>query len=155
MLRRPKARCLRNWWWGGDGAGDHSLYDKDGLTIARLVLEGAGRYHLRTPLTRPRMAWPSLDTKRYAESMALAAIPLASVDPKLAARIAKDNSTPNPMGRRSTGSRPIPAIPSYLAQTRASPQLRLLAILDLSRLSSRVRSHLSKTAPAVASRSSL
>jgi hypothetical protein len=95
---RPPFKCLRHWWWGDPVDGDLSLYDKDGLTLARLVLDD-GRYHLRTPITRPRMAWADLrEAKHRAESLALAAIPLASVDPKLAARIAKDNSTPNPMG---------------------------------------------------------
>src|SRR5262249_43364250 len=62
----------RGWrWWGGDGDGDHSLYDRDGLTIARVVLEDGGRYHLRTPVTIPRQAWASLDeARRGAESFA-------------------------------------------------------------------------------------
>jgi hypothetical protein len=42
--------CLRECWWGGDGEHDHSLYGKDGLTLALLVL-GNARYHLRTPIT--------------------------------------------------------------------------------------------------------
>jgi len=76
-----------------------SLYDKDGLTVARLVLRDNGRYHLRTPITWPRMAWSDLDeTKRRAESISLAPTPLASVDPKLAARIKRDNETAHPMG---------------------------------------------------------
>jgi hypothetical protein len=95
----PTAHCLRDWWWGGDGDRDHSLYDRDGLTIARVVLEGDGRYHLRKPIATPRQAWAHLEeAKRGAESFALMAIPLAAVGPKLAARIKRDNETPHPMG---------------------------------------------------------
>src|SRR5262249_17528819 len=54
---RPSHRCLRGWRWGGDGDRDHSLYDKDGLTIARIVLQDDGRYHLRTP-TAPMPVLP-------------------------------------------------------------------------------------------------
>jgi len=95
----PRRCCLREWWWGDPGIGDLSLYDKDGLTLARLVLEGDDLYHLRSPITWPRMAWADLEeAKRRAESLALSAIPLESFDPKLAARIKKDNATPHPMG---------------------------------------------------------
>src|SRR5262249_1886324 len=83
---RPTSHCLCGWWWGGDGDRDHSLYDRDGLTIARVVLEGDGRYHRRSPVTWQRMSWPDLgEAKRRAMSMALAGIPLAASDPKLAA----------------------------------------------------------------------
>src|SRR5262245_31610396 len=69
---RPTAHCLRGWWWGGDGDRDHSLYDRDGLTVARVVLEGDGRYHLRKPIAIPRQAWAHLEeAKRGAESLAL------------------------------------------------------------------------------------
>jgi hypothetical protein len=96
---RPAAHCLRGWWWGGDSDRDHSLYDRDGLTIARVVLEGDGRYRLRTPFAIPRRTWAHLEeAKRSAESFALMAIPLAAVGPKLAARIKRDNETPHPMG---------------------------------------------------------
>jgi hypothetical protein len=96
---RPTSHCLRGWWWGGDGHRDHSLYDRDGLTIARVVLEGDGRYHPRKPIATPRQAWAHLEeAKRGAESFALMAIPLAAVGPKLAARIKRDNETPHPMG---------------------------------------------------------
>jgi hypothetical protein len=87
------------WWWGGDGDRDHSLYDRDGLTIARVVLEGDGRYHLQKPIAIPRQAWAHLEeAKRGAESFALMAMPLEAVDPKLAARIKRNNETPHPMG---------------------------------------------------------
>ena len=96
---RPTRHCLRGWWWGGDGDRDHSLYDRDGLTIARVVPEGDGRYHLRTPFAIPRRTWAHLEeAKRGAESFALMAMPLEAVDPKLAARIKRDNETPHPMG---------------------------------------------------------
>jgi hypothetical protein len=97
---RPTSHCLRGWWWGGDGDRDHSLYDRDGLTIARVVLEGDGRYHLLTPITSPCAARSDLrEAKRQTESLALAAISLEAVDPKLAARIKRDNETTHPMGR--------------------------------------------------------
>jgi hypothetical protein len=96
---RPTSHCLRGWWWGGDGDRDHSLYDRDGLTIARVVLEGDGRYHLQKPIAIPRQAWTQLEeAKRGAESFALMAMPLEAVDPKLAARIKRNNETPHPMG---------------------------------------------------------
>jgi hypothetical protein len=55
---RGNPKSLRDWTWGGDGERDHSLYDKDGLTVARIVLDG-GRYHLRTPIATPRQSWRS------------------------------------------------------------------------------------------------
>jgi hypothetical protein len=78
---RPSARCLREWWWGGDGVGDHSLYDCDGLTIARVVQDD-DRYRLRTPMVRLspgvrlrdtwHLEWPSLEKAKHgAESFAL------------------------------------------------------------------------------------
>jgi hypothetical protein len=40
------------WRWGGDGDRDHSLYDRDGLTIARVVLEiEVGRLRARALVT--------------------------------------------------------------------------------------------------------
>jgi hypothetical protein len=59
---RPSFKCLAHWWWGGDpDSGDHSLYDKEGLTLARLVRGPDGFYHLRSPLTWPRMSWGELE----------------------------------------------------------------------------------------------
>jgi hypothetical protein len=126
----PSHHCLREWWWGDPGIGDLSLYDRDGLTIARLVFED-GRYHLRSPISWPGSSWASLDeAKHQAESLALAALPL---EPKVATRVAKDNATPHPMGlpvsrQRSSeiGSdwKPIgdgatmPNIPEYLRRAR-------------------------------------
>ena len=104
----PTAHCLRDWWWGDSEVGDLSLYDKNGTTIARLVLADDGRYHLRTPVTILRQSWADLnDVKRGAESFALMAMPLEAVDPKLAARLKRDNGTPHPMGppvNRSRGA---------------------------------------------------
>src|SRR5262249_38215087 len=92
----PTAHCLREWWWGGDGEGDHSLYDCDGLTIARIVRRG-DRYHLRTPIAIPRQSWPQLEeAKRGAENFALMALP---IDPKVAARVKRENETRHPMAR--------------------------------------------------------
>jgi hypothetical protein len=63
------------------------------------VLEGDGRYHLRTPLTSARWSWGDLDeARRGAERFALMAMPLRAADPKLATRIRRDNETPHPMG---------------------------------------------------------
>jgi hypothetical protein len=95
---RPTYRCLREWFWDGDGADDHSLYDKDGLTLARIVLDG-GRYRLRHPITRPPLSWPGDDldlAKHRAESIALNSLPL---DPATAVRVAKENSKPHPLAR--------------------------------------------------------
>jgi hypothetical protein len=96
---RPRGLSLRGWWWGVPVEGDLSLYDRDGLTIGRLVLAADGRYRLQSPITRPRLSWPTLvEAKRGAESFALMAMPLEAVDPKLAARIKRNNETPHPMG---------------------------------------------------------
>jgi hypothetical protein len=93
--RSPSALCLSEWWWGDPVEGDLSLYNKDGLTLARLVLE-RGRYYLRSPLIRPRLSWPNLEqARRGAELLALYSLPL---DANLAARIKRDNTTPHPMG---------------------------------------------------------
>jgi hypothetical protein len=96
---RPKHHCLRDWWWGDPGIGDFSLYDAEGLTRARIVHGEDRRWHLRTPIAIPRQSWGDPEpAKRRAEGFALMAIPLADVDPKLAARIKRDNSIPHPMG---------------------------------------------------------
>jgi hypothetical protein len=88
---------------GDSIAGDLSLYDRDGLTVARIVLEPDGRYHLRSPIARPPQSWPDLDAaKRGAVSFALTGLPL---DPKLATRIKRDNETPHPMGPPSNCAR--------------------------------------------------
>jgi hypothetical protein len=96
---RPSPRCLAHWRWGGDPeGGDHSLYDSDDLTVARVVLGPDGRYHLRSPIAAPRQSWSGLDeAKRRAEAVALSALPL---DPKLVARVKRDNETAHPMRRK-------------------------------------------------------
>jgi len=92
---RPHHKCLREWIWGSDGENDHSLYDRDGLTVARVALDG-GRYHLRSPIAQPRQLWPDLEqAKRGAESIALACSPL---DASTASRSKRDNEKPHPMG---------------------------------------------------------
>jgi hypothetical protein len=89
--------CLRTWWWWwGDGSGDYSLYDRDGLTIARVVQLDDSRYYLRTPIVISQQSWVGFEgTKRGAEGFALMAMPLEA---KLAARIKRNNATPHPMG---------------------------------------------------------
>jgi hypothetical protein len=96
---RPSPKCLSHWRWGGDpDQGDHSLYDSDGLTVARVVLEADGRYRLRSPITAPRQSWSDLDeAKRRAEAVALSALPL---DSKIAAAARRNNETPHPMARK-------------------------------------------------------
>jgi hypothetical protein len=45
------------------------------------------------------LSWPDLaKAKHRAESVALSAIALDAVNPKLAARIKRNNETPHPMG---------------------------------------------------------
>jgi hypothetical protein len=84
---RPPLGCLARHYWGGDpDHGDHSLYDKDGLTVARLVLADDGLYRLRSPVAWPRMSWSDLnEAKRRAETLALAMI---STNPPKAKRSA-------------------------------------------------------------------
>jgi hypothetical protein len=94
----PPFNCLRHWVWGGDPEnGDHSLYNQDSLTVARIVLAD-GRYHLRSPLAWPCQSWPDLDeAKRHSEAITLSALPL---DSKLAASNRRNNDTPHPMRRK-------------------------------------------------------
>ena len=124
---RPRHHCLRMWSWGGDGVADHSLYDGDGLTVARIMLDG-DRYLLRCPNVWPRQSWADLERAKHgAESFALTA-----------ARVARDNIKPHPMAGPSFGTRelqmpqpelqleaPLPpdadpwAIPDFLVRGRA------------------------------------
>jgi hypothetical protein len=70
----PRHPGLRHWFWG-DSDGDLSLYDQDGLTLARIVLVD-GVYELRSPVTWPRRSWKYLESaKRGAELIALSALP--------------------------------------------------------------------------------
>jgi hypothetical protein len=96
---RPSPKCLSHWRWGGDpDSGDHSLYDSDGLTVARVVLEADGRYRLRSPIAGPRQSWFDLDeAKRRVEAVALSAMPL---DSKTAAAARRNNETPHPLARK-------------------------------------------------------
>ena len=91
--KRPSHRALRAWTWHSDDL-EHELRDAAGTLLARLE-SNAGRHRLTHPRTVPILSWGLAEAKRRAESMALAALPL---DPKTAARIAKDNATPHPMG---------------------------------------------------------
>jgi hypothetical protein len=94
---RPYHRALRHWSWHSDGI-EHELRDAAGTLMARLE-SNAGRHRLTHPRTTPIQSWIDLDrAKRGAESLALMAMPLEAVDPKLAARIKRDNPTPHPMG---------------------------------------------------------
>jgi hypothetical protein len=93
----PERRCLRGWWWGDPGIGDLSLYDDAGITHARIVLDNEyDAWLLRSPITWPRKGWATLEeARRGAEAAALAGLAL---DPKIAARVAKENETTHPMG---------------------------------------------------------
>jgi hypothetical protein len=95
---RPSAHSLSQWWWGDD----LSLYDREGLTIARLAREDDRRYQLRTPLTWPHIARSNLkEAKRHAEEIALATLPLVTgvnVQTAELKRIKGANAKPHPMG---------------------------------------------------------
>jgi hypothetical protein len=94
---RPRHRALRHWSWHSDGH-EHELRDADGTLLARIE-SNAGRNRLTHLRTIPTLSWPDLDeTKRGAEVLALMAMPLEAVAPKLAARIKRNNETPHPMG---------------------------------------------------------
>ena len=98
---KPRDSCLRGWAWSGDGHGDYSLYDKDGLTLARIELDGSA-YRLRSPVTSPCLSWPGLEqAKRGAESIALADLPLVAgvnIEPRELARINATNGKSHAMG---------------------------------------------------------
>jgi hypothetical protein len=71
------------------------------------VLAG-GRYHLRSPLIRPRLSWPDLEqARRGAELFALYSLPL---DANLAARIKRDNETAHAMGPPLNGPVAMPVV---------------------------------------------
>jgi len=88
---RPRHRTLRSWSWHSDDL-EHELRDAAGTLLARIE-SNAGRHRLTHPRTWPILSWPDLaEAKHRAESVAL------SANPKLAARIKRDNETPHPMG---------------------------------------------------------
>jgi hypothetical protein len=85
---RPRHKALRGWSWHSDDL-EHELRDADGTLLARLE-SNAGRHRLTHPRTTPILSWADLaEAKHRAESIPLGALPL---DPKTAARVAKDNS---------------------------------------------------------------
>jgi hypothetical protein len=92
----PPFRCLREWRWEADADYDeHRLYNRDGKLAARLWGVGDHWYLLHAKTTPIQSAADLETAKRLAISMALAALPL---DPTAAAKVARDNSKPNPMG---------------------------------------------------------
>jgi hypothetical protein len=94
-LKNGHERHRLRWGDSDPEAGDYSLYDRGGLTLARIV-GGGGRFHLRSPITWPRMSWPDLaEAKQGAEAIALAALP---PEAKTTARLKRDNETPHPLG---------------------------------------------------------
>ena len=124
---RPRHPCLRMWSWGGDGVGDHSLYDGDGLTIARIVLDG-DRCVLRCPNAWPRQSWPDLERAKHgAESFALMNLPL---DRATAARVARDNAKPHPMAGPSFGIDPVITTEPFEALPPPPPDADPWAIPD-------------------------
>jgi hypothetical protein len=90
---RPLHLRLRDWWWSDEPANDRSLYDRDGLTIVRIVRVSDG-WELRSPLAWPRQRWAELQpAQRDAEAIALQSLP----DP-FAAKHHRENAKPNPLG---------------------------------------------------------
>ena len=90
---RPLHHCLRNWWWSDEPTTDRSLYDRDGLTVARIVRLSDG-WELRSPLAWRRQRWAELEAaQRGAEAIALQSLP----DP-FAAKHRRENEKPHPMG---------------------------------------------------------
>jgi hypothetical protein len=97
---RPRHEALRHWSWHSDEF-EHELRDADGTLLARIE-SNAGRNRLTHLRTIPTLSWPDLDeAKRGTEGLALMAMPLEAVAPKLAARIKRNNETPHPMGLAS------------------------------------------------------
>jgi hypothetical protein len=95
--RRPSFRCLRGWSWTPEIDLELELHDGDGKLLARIE-HNRGRYRLTHPPTVPILSWPDDDleiVKHSGESIALNAL---SLDTATAARIRKENATPNPMG---------------------------------------------------------
>jgi hypothetical protein len=99
----PSAHSLRHCWWGDPVHGDLSLYNEDGLTVARLV-RASGRYRLVYPHTTPTRSWPDDDlelSKHRAESIAINSLPLVAgvnIEKAELARIKAANTMPHPMG---------------------------------------------------------
>ena len=92
-----RIKSFRGWRWV-TGDLEHELRDAAGTLLARIE-SNAGRHRLTHPRTWPILSWPDLaEAKHRAESVALSAIALDAVDPKLAARLKRDNGTPHPMG---------------------------------------------------------
>ena len=90
---RPLHARLRDWWWSDEPANDRSLYDQDGLTVARIVRVSA-HWELRSPLAWPRQRWAELQAaQRGAEAIALRSL----LDP-FAAKHRRENEKPHPMG---------------------------------------------------------
>jgi hypothetical protein len=90
--KRHRASYLSNHRWEEGSEGDWSLYDKDGLTVARIVGDKLDnpvddRYRLRSPIAHPRLWWRGLEqAKRGAETVALWALPNRKRDVGIANR---------------------------------------------------------------------
>jgi hypothetical protein len=99
----PSDHSLRHCWWGDPVDGDLSLYNEDGLAVARLV-RASGRYRLVYPHMTPTLSWPDDDlelSKRRAESIAINSLPLVpgvNIEKAELARIKAANTMPHPMG---------------------------------------------------------
>ena len=89
----PLNRTITDGWWSDEPANDRSLYDSEGLTLARIVQTAAG-WELRSPIVVPRSCWADLGAaQRSAETIALMCLP----DP-FAAKHRRENAQPHPMG---------------------------------------------------------
>jgi hypothetical protein len=94
---RSRHTALRHWSWHS-GDLELELRDADGVVLARLE-SNAGRHRLTHPRTTPILSWSDLDeAKHRAESIALTAMSLEAVTPKLAAESKRTNETLHPMG---------------------------------------------------------
>jgi hypothetical protein len=91
---RPRHRALRHWSWHSDEL-ELELRDADGTLLARIESNAGRHRRLLYPRTFPVLSWPDLvDAKHRAESIALTAMSLEAVNPK----IKRTNETPHTMG---------------------------------------------------------
>ena len=128
---RPSAHGLRHWSWHRiavcdvSGPGEieaHALENAEGnrVAIVRASVGQPGSYYMSFPRSIPLPPLePLKQAKRRAESFAPMAMTL---DPKLAARITRENWTPHPMGPPLNRHWPTPtAETSRIAFKQSAP----------------------------------